>query len=210
MIQNLFFKRCWDCRTSFEKQLEAALHCQSHQPQVFNSTAIPGYSLLAFTSLLLLICPPHVSFKHLSQFISPAWVRTLCVGFSSFFPLVLDFLMGWLEKKNVSSWPSFLSAKYASVLKPFKTVSVCWAPPPVWVCFCCIEDTRILSGVRDARQISQALCCDINLSLFLWEISLLQCIKTNFTFATNFSCRRRRPQLFPGDPVWLCSIVFSL
>lgn len=82
--------------------------------------------LSALTSLFLLICPPHVSLKHLRQFMSPAWVLTWCVGFSSSFsPLVLDFLMGWLKNKNVSFSPSFLSAKYASVLQSFKTVSVC-------------------------------------------------------------------------------------
>lgn len=115
-LQTLFFKRCWDCGASFEKLLEAALHSTppaSHVQQHSNSRLL---WLLALTSHFLLICPPYVSLKHWSQFISPAWVLTLCVGFSSFFPLVLDFLMGWLEKKNVSFWPSFLSAKYTSVL----------------------------------------------------------------------------------------------
>jgi len=101
-ISNLFFKRCWDSRASFEKLLDASLHCthpasptrfrcsiaQQFQVPLLINTYKPACAYFSLSSFCFFEALNH------GQFISPACMLTSCVGLSSsFFPLPLGFLM---------------------------------------------------------------------------------------------------------------------
>lgn len=105
-ISNLFFKRCWDCRASFEKLLVASLHCtppasptrlncsiaQQIQVPLLISTYKPPCAYIFLSSLCFFEALSH------GQLISPACVLTSCVGLSSSFPppaIRLPDVMAW-------------------------------------------------------------------------------------------------------------------
>lgn len=199
-ISNLFFKICWDCRPSFAEPLDASLHCTPPaSPTRLNSLIEQQFQV----PLLINTYKPHCVYISLSslcffealshgQFISPVCVLTLCVGLSSsFFSLLLGFLMWWLDKKifllgfHFPRWNRQLSftllrqgLSLPEHLLQFELVFPEQRRPEFYQ-----------ESAGDSRCIPQGLCSDINPSLFLWQIPLLLPVKARFAFSINSSYR---------------------
>lgn len=171
-IQNLFFNRCWDRHplqgclrlpyTALSQPIPPASHVQQHS----NSRLL---CLSALTTL-----PSFLSSSCFFQTLKSLDVTCLAANFVcclKWFLFLLSIRLpdwgGWKRKMFLLGLHFFQQNMqvFCSLLRQSQFA---WAPPSVWVYLCCTEDTGILSGVRNARQISQALCCGINLLLFLW------------------------------------------